>query len=119
MVTYVVYYILLAVLFSLLAFFSESLIRKKWAVAEDDSPHPRPVNKTQLILETVLIALFLILIGFYGQPLIFAIIFIVIFTAVRMLFEWKYARVKKGYLITLVWGALIVLFLLIAVISRL
>nr|WP_158511567.1 DUF4181 domain-containing protein [Sporolactobacillus vineae] len=116
---HVVFYILLAILFAVLAFFAESLIRKKWAVVADDSPHPRPVNKTQLIIETILIALFLILIGFYGQPLVFAIIFIVIFTAVRMLFEWKYARVKKDYLITLVWGALIVLFLLIALISRL
>ncbi|MCE7699563.1 MAG: DUF4181 domain-containing protein [Methanobacterium paludis] len=114
-----IYFILLGVLFVVLAFFSEIWLRKKWHMATDNSPHPRPVNKTQLAIETVLVALLITLIGFFGQPLLFAIIFIVIFTAVRMLFEWKYAGNRKDYLITLVWGALIVLFLLIAVLSRL
>ncbi|MCE7699655.1 MAG: DUF4181 domain-containing protein, partial [Methanobacterium paludis] len=102
-----------------LAFFSENLLRRKWHITADNAPHPRPVNKTQLVVETVLVALLIVLIGFFGRPLLFAIIFIVIFTAVRMLFEWKYARNRKDYLITLVWGALIVLFLLIVVLSRL
>ncbi|WP_100009789.1 DUF4181 domain-containing protein [Lentibacillus sediminis] len=84
-------------------FISEPWLKKRYSVQKHSGILFKPINKTHLKAEFILLVIALPVIGFLAgigfTPAI--MIFFVLLYGLRVVMEWKYAKEKKQYILTL------------------